>query len=579
MTKKKPDRIKTRILILGIVFSIFFVAITARAVHLHMFMGPWLSQKADGQVKRSVQTIGERGAIFDTNLGKMALSVDMTSVGAHPSQIEDAAGTARSLSKILEVDRKELVKKLNSKVSFVWIERHIAPHKAGRIEALNLSGIVFKNERSRVYPYRSLAAQVIGFSGVDGRGLEGIEFYYDRYLEGEKRQFKIIRDAMGRGLGLDMDINGDDHSGKNLILTIDRRVQYIAETALAEAVVENRAKNGIAVVMVPQTGAILALAHYPFFNPNTFGQYRRDSWRNRAITDFYEPGSTLKIFSAAAALEYGVSGPHSILYCENGAYRVGRNTVHDIRPHQWLSLEQIIKYSSNIGAVKLSEMIGSKNLYHTLKQFGFGEKTGIDCPGETEGMLSSYQRWSKIDAAAIAFGQGISVSAIQLITAISAIANDGILMKPYIVEAITNKNGALIEKFGPHPVRRAVSYQTAATLKNMLARVTEEGGTGVNAALNGYQVSGKTGTAQKVGASGTYERGKYVSSFVGFVPSQNPQAAILVIIDEPKKAHYGGVVAAPVFRQIAHQTLNYMNVPPEGQKEHLTVSKEEEVKG
>ncbi len=579
MTKKKPDRIKRRILILGIVFGIFFTAITARAVHLHMFMGPWLSQKADGQVKRSVQSMGDRGSIFDTNLGKMALSIDMTSVGAHPSQIEDVAGTARALSEILEVNRKELVSKLNSKVSFVWIERHVAPQKANMIKDLDLAGVVFKNERSRVYPYRTLAAQVLGFSGVDGRGLEGLEFYYDRYLEGEPRQFKIVRDAMGRGLGLDVDINDDAHNGKNIILTIDRRVQYIAETALAEAVIENRAESGIAVVMAPETGAILAMAHYPFFNPNTFGQYGRQSWRNRAVTDFYEPGSTLKVFSAAAAIEYGVSGPHSILYCENGAYRVGRNTVHDIRPHQWLSLEQIIKYSSNIGAAKLSEMIGSKNLYHTLKQFGFGERTGIDCPGETPGMLSSYQRWSKIDAAAIAFGQGISVSAIQLITAISAIANDGILMKPYIVDAITDKNGALIEKFDPLPVRRAVSPQTAATLKSILARVTEDGGTGVNAALDGYRVCGKTGTAQKVGASGTYERGRYVSSFVGFVPSQNPEVAILVIIDEPKKAHYGGVVAAPVFRQIAHQTLNYMNVPPEGRKDHLTVSKEEEVKG
>ncbi|MFO8083055.1 MAG: penicillin-binding protein 2 [Desulfobacterales bacterium] len=579
MIKKEPDRLKTRILMLGILFSIFFAAITVRAVHLHLFMGPWLSQKADGQVKRSVKSLGERGVIYDANLGKMSLSIDMTSVGAHPEQIEDIAGTAGILSKALELNQKELVEKLKSKASFVWIDRHIAPQKVEMIEALNLKGVVFKSEKRRFYPYKTLAAQVIGFSGVDGRGLEGLEFYYDQVLEGRQTQFKVIRDALGRGLGLESNISNDDHSGKNLVLTIDRRVQYIAENALAEVMVDSRAKNGIAVVMVPKTGAVLALAQYPFFNPNTFSQFAKESWRNRAITDPFEPGSTMKIFSAAAALEYGVSGPHSIFYCENGVYRVGRNTVHDTHPHQWLSLEQIIKYSSNIGAVKLSEIIGAGNLYHTLKNFGFGEKTGIDCPGETVGMLSSYQRWTKIDTAAIAFGQGISVSAIQLITAISAIANDGILMKPYVVQAITGKDGALIKKFGPTPVRRAVSSETAATLKKMLAKVTEDGGTGVQAALDGYTVCGKTGTAQKIGESGTYEKGKYVSSFAGFVPAENPEAVILVIIDEPKKAHYGGIVAAPAFKQIALQTLNYMNVPPESTSNRLTVQYQVEVEG
>ena len=579
MIKQEPGRIKTRILLLGIVFTIFFSAIAARAVHLHLFMGPWLSQKADGQVKRSVKSLGDRGVIYDSNLGKMALSIDMTSIGAHPEQIEDVAATARALSKALALDQKELTGKLNLKTPFVWIQRHIAPQKVDMIKDLNLSGVVFKSEKSRFYPYKTMASQVVGFSGVDGRGLEGLEFYYDRFLEGQQTQFKVVRDALGRGLGLESDPSIDDYSGKNIILTIDRRVQYIAESVLAEAVVENRAKNGIAVVMLPKTGAIIALAHYPFFNPNTYSQFSKETWRNRAITDPYEPGSTLKIFSAAAALEYGVSGPHTIFYCENGRYRVGRNTVHDTHPYQWLSLEQIIKYSSNIGAAKLSEIVGTKNQYDMLKKFGFGEKTGIDCPGETPGMLSTYQRWSKIDAAAIAFGQGISVSAVQLIAAISAIANDGILMKPYIVEAITDKNGALIKKFGPQPVRRVVSSETAITLTKMLEKVTEPGGTGVQAALEGYKVCGKTGTAQKIGDSGTYEKGRYVSSFIGFVPAENPEAAILVIIDEPKKAHYGGVVAAPAFKQIALQTLNYMNVPPESNTEQLTADRHAEVEG
>jgi len=578
MITKKPNIIKIRVLVIGILFSICFTAIVARAVDLHLFKGPSLSQKADGQVKRSVKALGERGIIFDANMGKMALSIDVTSIGAHPKQIKDVSATATDLAKALCLDRNDLYKKLSSNTTFVWIERHVTPKKVEAVETLKLDGVVFKSERSRFYPYKTMAAQIVGFSGVDGRGLEGVEFFYDRVLEGEQAQFRVIRDALGRGLGLEID-EERDRSGKNLILTIDRRIQYIAETALAEAVIENGAKNGIAIVMSPKTGAVLAMAHYPVINPNTFNQYARDKWRNRAITDPYEPGSTLKIFSAAAAIESGVSGPHSIFYCENGAYRIGRNVVHDTHPYKWLSLEQIIKVSSNIGTVKLSENIETKNLYNTLKRFGFGERTGIDCPGETPGMLSPYQRWTKIDNAAIAFGQGISVSAIQLITAISAIANDGILMKPYVVQAITDKNGTIIEKINPHPVRRAVSSETAKAVGKMMEKVTEEGGTGTKAALAGYKVCGKTGTAQKIDENGTYAKGKYMSSFVGFVPAENPEASILVVIDEPQKAHYGGVVAAPVFKKIALQTLNFLNIPPDGNTEHLTADRQGEVKG
>jgi cell division protein FtsI (penicillin-binding protein 3) len=578
MIKQDSNKIKIRVLLVGIVFCICFTAIVARAVHLHLFKGPWLSQKADGQVKRPVKALGERGIIFDANMGKMALSIDVTSIGAHPKQIKDVEATSRELAKSLCLNKNDLVKKLSSNAPFVWIERHVTPKKAEVVEALNIDGIVFKSERSRFYPYKAMAAQIVGFSGVDGRGLEGVEFFYDRALEGQQGQVRVIRDALGRGLGLENDKN-NDHSGKNLILTIDRRIQYIAETALAEAVAHNGAKNGIAVVMSPKTGAILAMAHYPFINPNNFNQFAKDRWRNRAITDPYEPGSTLKIFSAAAAIESGVSGPNSIYYCENGAYRIGRNVVHDTRPYQWLSLEQIIQVSSNIGTVKLSENIGTKNLYDTLKSFGFGERTGIDCPGETPGMLSTYKRWTKIDNATIAFGQGISVSAIQLITAVSAVANDGILMKPYIVKAITDKNGEIVEKFDPQPVRRAVSSETARIVSKMMEKVTEDGGTGTKAAIPGYRVAGKTGTAQKIDENGTYARSKYVSSFVGFVPAENPEAAILVMVDEPQKAHYGGIVAAPVFRKIALQTLHFMNIPPDGKGDHWTANRQGDISG
>ncbi len=338
-------------------------------------------------------------------------------------------------------------------------------------------------------------------------------------------------------------------------------IQYLTERALEEASVKFNAKSGMAIVMSPKTGAILAVAHYPFFNPNSFGEFDQNLWRNRSITDPFEPGSTMKIFSACAAIESGGCSPNAIFFCENGKYRIGKNVVRDTHPHGWLSLQQIIKFSSNIGTIKVSEMIGPEHIYKTFRNFGFGEKTGIDCPGETSGCLSHYNRWAKIDAGAIAFGQGVSVSALQLITAASAIANDGILMAPYIVQAITDQNGRLIKSSSPRMVRRVVSLETARTVKKIMASVTTEGGTGVNAALEGYSVCGKTGTAQKIDEKRTYSDEKYIASFLGFIPAEDPEITVLVVIDEPQGKHYGSIVAAPAFKRIAHETVNYMNIP------------------
>jgi cell division protein FtsI (penicillin-binding protein 3) len=290
------------------------------------------------------------------------------------------------------------------------------------------------------------------------------------------------------------------------------------------------------------------------------------------------------IFLASAAIESGLCNSNTIFYCENGRYKVGRNFIHDTHEYGWLSLQQIVKYSSNIGTVKIAERIGKDNLYNTLRNFGFGEKTGIDCPGETVGTMSPQSRWSKIDTCVISFGQGISVSAIQLITAVSSIANDGILMKPYVVKAITDRNGRLIKNFHPQKVRTVISPETARTVKKIMQTVIDEGGTGVNAALRGYTVCGKTGTAQKVDKNGGYARGKYVSSFVGFAPAENPAVAILIAVDEPQEAHYGGTVAAPAFRKIASDTLNYLNIPPGygkplGNEDRLIASRDRGAKG
>ncbi len=568
-TEKK--RIRLRIFFIGFIFSIFFVIIGAKAVYLQVLCGPWLSQKAAGQYEKSFIFQGKRGTIYDTNRREMAVSIDVTSIAAYPSRIKDPQAVAKSLAQALKIDAPKLSRKLASKSSFVWIKRYVTPKDLKAVKNFGFYGMDYIPEHSRYYPNKTLAAHLLGFSGTDSRGLEGIEFYYNSYLQGDSCKVTVLKDALGRGFDSEKKIVAD-HEGNDLILTIDRTVQYIAENALKEAVVKYSAKYGSVIVMNPATGAVLAMAQYPFFNPNLFGLSGREVWRNRAITDQFEPGSTMKIFNAAAAIESGVCTKNTIFFCENGSYRIGKNIVHDIKSHGWLSLQQIVKYSSNIGAVKVGELTGSRSLYNALIQFGFGEKAGIDFPGETAGSLMPYYRWSKIDAGAISFGQGISVSAIQLLTATCAIANDGVLMKPHIVRAITDHNGCPVKILRPQKIRRAVSARTAGIVKKMMMSVISEGGTGVNAALKGYTVCGKTGTAQKINEQGIYSKGKYISSFIGFAPAEKPEVAILVIIDEPREKHYGGTVAAPAFRKIAYETLNYMNISPVKGTDRLTAS-------
>ncbi|MBF0396045.1 MAG: penicillin-binding protein 2, partial [Desulfobacterales bacterium] len=401
-------------------------------------------------------------------------------------------------------------------------------------------------------------------------------FFYNDELKGEEGKLTLFRDALGRGF--DVDSKELSH-GNNIILTIDRTIQFITELAIEEAVNNCSAKSGIAIVMSPKTGAILALANYPFFNPNTITSVDRHKSRNRAITDPFEPGSVMKIFTASGGLESGLCKPTTTFFCENGAYPIGKHTVKDTHKHGTLNLQEIIKVSSNIGAIKIGETIGNQALYNTLKAFGFGSKTEIDCPGETSGLLYNYKKWARIEAATVAFGQGVSASALQLITAASAIANGGILMKPYLVRAITDKDGRLLKTFEPKQKRRVISEQTSKNMKMIMKTVTEPGGTGTSAAIEGFYVCGKTGTAQKPDETGTYGRGKYISSFLGFVPMENPELTIFVIIDEPRGQYYASIVAAPAFKKIAQATLNYLNVSPEITQNNLAVSLESEVGG
>ena len=569
---------RIRIFLVGLAFAFALASIGVKAVYIQVYQGHWLSKKATGQIKRSVASAGKRGSIYDVNGNELAVTIDVTSIAVRPGLVGDKQKAAVKLAKTLKEGPKEIRRKLDSKKPFVWLKRQATPRETEAVENLGLDGIEFVSETDRYYPNTTLAAQALGFTGIDGSGLEGVEFYYDRFLKGTQSEKTVFRDALGNGIDAEH-ARSASLKGQNLVLTIDLNIQYLTEAALKETVTEFKAKSGIAIVMEPSTGAVLAMAHVPLFNPNAYERSDEARWRNRAITDKFEAGSTMKIFSAAAAIESAGIKPNDIFFCENGAYRIGRNVVHDVKKHDWLSLQQIIKYSSNIGAVKVGEKVGRKKLYQNLRNFGFGEKTGIDAPGEVAGVLSHYSRWSRIDVGAISFGHGVAVTALQLAQAVSAIANDGLLMKPFLVKAITDESGRPLEEFEPEQVRRVVSPHSARLLRNILKTVITEGGTGVNAALEGYSVCGKTGTARKLSAEGTYDQDRHIASFVGMAPAENPAVTVLVIIDEPQGQYYGGTVAAPAFKKIVQGTLPYLNIAPQSGQKRMRVSLPSEVRG
>ncbi len=565
-TSKKPHPlrwIRFRIIIVGTVLGVCFALMAGRAFQLQVLEGKQLQSKAAVRYTKAFHNKPKRGTIYDRHYAEIAVSIDVPSICAYPKQMRSPKRTARALAQVLNLKQVPLREKLCSGKKFVWVKRHTDPAEASAVKALELDGIDFRTESRRFYPMKSLAAQVVGFCGIDGKGLEGLEFYYNAYLQGRKTRQTVLKDALGRSF-TEEEPSSAGKPGYNLILNIDKNVQYITEQALSEGVRTSKAKAGTALVIVPRTGEILAVAHVPSFNPNAFGQYERWLWRNRAITDAFEPGSTFKILLVAAALESGMCTPSSEFYCEEGVYRIGRNVVHDVHPHATLSLGDIIKYSSNIGAAKVGQKVGAAYIHRKLSEFGLGAQLGVDCPGETSGSLLPIGSWTEIDTVAVCFGQGVSLSVLQLAVAVSAVANGGLLMKPSLVQKITDIQGRTTKRFQPTPLRQVISPENARHLTRMMMRTVEKGGTGVQAAIKGYKVAGKTGTAQKADpAGGGYEKDKYIASFVGFVPAGNPEIVVLVMIDEPYKAHYGGVVAAPVFRRIVRETLRYLKVPSE----------------
>ncbi len=561
MAKSPKDSIGTRIFILRMGLMLCLAGLGATSVKLQVFDRDVLAQKAAQSQSARFTVQGDRGRILDRNMNKLATSIDAPNITADPTQVGDPAKTAAALSKVLGIKAATLKKQLVRKRRFVILAKRVSREQSAAVKALKLKGIYQERNTKRFYPNRELAAQLIGFMGED-KGLEGLESKYNGTLKGKQSQIKVLKDGGGRLLDINR-IQRDQLRGGTIVLTIDKKIQFLSEQALKQTVTAHRAKSGMVLVMQPDTGELLAVAHYPQFNPNNYRKFSHFSFRNRAVTDAFEPGSIMKIFTVAAALETGLTAK-SLFNCENGRYRIGKFTVKDTHPHKLLSLAQIIKYSSNIGAAKITESIGKKTLYHYLTAFGFGKRTNADMPGEINGRLQSYQKWSRIDAGAISFGQGVSVTGIQLITAISAIANKGKLMKPMLIKKIISNTGERQETFEPMIIRQVVSENTADIVKRMMNQVVRKEGTGTQAAMAGYRVCGKTSTAQKASPDNQgYAKGKYIAAFGGFAPQDDPKLAILVVVDEPRKEHYGGQVAAPAFKTIMRQSFNYLNIPPE----------------
>ncbi len=561
MKDEKEKWARVRIVIIGTVFGLMFLTVVGRVFYLQILKHEDLVKKADRQHQHRVELTPARGSILDRNGTPLAESIHMDSCYAEPKNIKDADGTAAILAPILGVPKQELVAKFSSNKAFTWLERWMPPYTALRIKNMKLPGIGFVPESKRFYPNIETAAHVIGFTGRDPNGLEGIELRYDSTILGNTGYMITERDALGRNISIMNTVFKDSSPGKNIVLTLDKTIQFIAEKELAKAVTESNAKNGMALVMESDTGKVLAMANYPTFNPNSYSHYSLAQLRNRVVADSFEPGSTFKVFTIASALDAGVIKESDVYNCENGNYRIADRTIHDDHPHSRLSISEIIKYSSNIGSAKIGFKMGEERLSRYLRNFGFGTRTGIDLPGESSGYMK--RNWYGIDLATISFGQGVSLSTMQLVTAVSAIANGGTLMKPYLVERILDDGGNEVQHFEPQALRRVISPETARKVSKMMETVTGEGGTGTKAAVDGYRVAGKTGTAQKVDpVTHTYSPSKRIGSFVGFVPADNPKLTIAVIIDEPQGVKYGGVVAAPAFKGIAQNTLAYLKIAP-----------------
>ncbi|HUI26792.1 MAG TPA: penicillin-binding protein [Candidatus Kryptonia bacterium] len=541
------------------VFFMLFLVVLGRAVYLTVVRGPELKALAARQHQQRVPAPLERGAIVDRNGEPLALTIDAAAVYLRPRELTGPQPT-RALAQALGLPLATLSAKAASGSPFVWLDRQMPLDRWLTLSDLRLGGIGSQPARRRHYPHETLAAHVLGFTNVDAKGLEGLELRYNADLLSEPPSLNVERDARGRPMLFHEVEQPRPVRGARVELTIDAALQHVAEGELAKAVAEHHAEAGVAIVLDPRTGEVLALANDPSFDPNDPGDAPAASRRNRAITDFFEPGSTFKSITAAAALEAGVVKPEERIYCENGSYAVGRRVVHDHERYGWLNFAEVIQHSSNIGTAKVGERVGAARLGAMIDAFGFGHPTGIDLPGEVAGQVRPWEKWGRIHVVTNSFGQGIAVTPIQLVRAYAAIANGGVLLQPFVVQRVVHDDGTIVRERHVEAIRRVMSPETAHQLTAMLRGVVE-GGTGTKAEVDGFAVAGKTGTAQKVDPhTGRYSARGRMSSFVGFVPAEDPRLVILVVIDSPKGVTYGGLVAAPVFRRIAEYGLERLGL-------------------
>jgi len=554
---------KLRLYMLASVLVLWCGGICLRLVYLQIFRYGTFIQRAQHQQQRTFEVSAPRGIIYDRNGRELAMSIAVDSVFAVPTEMPDLAGTLSLISKITKTDPRELLAHCQAARTFCWVARRTDADTAQRIRALNLRGIYFQKEAKRFYPKGDLAAQIIGYVGMDDSGLSGIEREFDDELRGQPGEMLISVDARRKWFG---SVEKQPESGHNVVLTIDQEIQYIAERELDAAMQQNHAISGTVVVENPHTGEILALANRPTFNPNFSDEITPAKLKNHAISDVYEPGSTFKLVTISAAVDQGLARPDELIDCQHGSIVLFGHRIHDWHPWGVMPVSDVLAHSSDVGAIKIALRLGDERMYKYIRDFGFGQRTGIELPGETRGMTKPLSRWSKISIGAIAMGQEIGISAVQLAAMVSSVADDGELVGPRIVAGETQSREApQTVTFHPVDERRVVSTQTAAEMRQMMQGVVLRG-TGRKAILDGYSSAGKTGTAQKFDPiTHKYSHTNFFASFAGFAPINNPAITVVVIFDSPIAPtimqREGGWAAAPVFNRIAQQTLEYLHTP------------------
>lgn len=558
MMSSTRQRIKATALLLAAVFCVLF----GRAAQLTLLEGDELRKLALRQHQTRVPLPPRRGPIVDRNGEPLALTTESAAVYLRPKDLKASPEVLGLVARLLGLSPQVVMAKAASDSPFVWLDRRVPLERWEAVEELGVPGIGSEASRQRLYPKGRLAAQVLGFTNIDGQGMEGVERMLDADLRGVAEALEVERDARGRRADVDGRWRPLSRVGAQVELTIDAPLQEFVEQELEAAVEQWGAKAGTVVVLAPESGEVLAMASVPTYDPNLYGKSTADQRRNRAITDTYEPGSTFKAITAAAVLDAGVVRPTDMIFCERGNYPVGRRVIHDVHPQGLLTFAQVIEKSSNIGSAKVAERLGRERFGEAIRAFGFGRPTGLGLQGEVSGIVRPPEQWGRIDLVTNAFGQGIAVTPIQLTRAFAAIASGGLLMRPRVVRRVTLADGTVKYEGRPEVVGRVMSEETAAALRTILQGVVDHG-TGTAAKIEGFAVAGKTGTAQKVDPkTGRYHPRDRISSFVGFVPANDPKLAILVVIDTPRKAVYGGTVAAPSFKRIAEFGLERRGVRP-----------------